>query len=93
VPSERNVAGKDGGAVADHIGLHHAGSDIDERHRLFRGLGMVQLILVLDGEGVEVHYEASSPACSTTATYSRILTFFTATSTTDMELDDSPTTW
>src|SRR5215813_3167488 len=34
---------------------------------------------------------ASSPACSTTATYSRILTFFTATRTTDMELADAIT--
>ena len=55
--AEGDVAREDGGSAAHHVGLHDAGADVDESHRFLRDPGMVELELVLDGEGVEIHHE------------------------------------
>ena len=59
---EGDVAREDRGAAADDVGFHDGRPDVDEGNRLVgTTVGMVELPLILDGEGVEVNDEGLEP--------------------------------
>ena len=85
VAAHRNVAREERRPAADDVDVHHARANVQQRHHL-RRIGLV------------IHFESSSaerrrrcppplatlPACASTLVWFRILSFFTATSSTSI---------